>query len=470
MLSFRQKIILWYLLGLIAFILFLYPLSTLTVRSIVRNAMEARSKELIDRIAHAKDNEELVTTLKDQKMLLFFRVSVITNERKILYDSHTKRLLGASFSQDYVVNHPEVLQAEKNQIGYHEDWSELLQQKFAYLATPFNFQGKTYILRTAFPYRYLTEVERDFELGFLALGLFVLLASSFLSWLILNHFTKPIQRIIAGVRPYQEGMIKTIPLLEFPGMNPKDEFARLAGTLNALNTQIQRQIDEKEALLQMRKDFTANASHELKTPITIIRGFAEMLDENPGLPHEAISDATKKIVRNCARMEALVRDLLTLANVENLPSSRLQEFDLMETLKKSRETTLELFPDAIITLKGPAKLPMMGDPDLIEMATLNLINNAAKYSTPPAQVTVEATLTSHEIVLTVNDRGIGIPEKELPHIFERFYRVDKARSRSLGGSGLGLSIVQTVVQKHRGTISVISTPERGTTFTLRFPL
>lgn len=579
MLSFRQKIFFSYALGFVLFLIILFPLSSFLVSSIVRKAMEARSRELIQRIEHANNDEGLVKTLKDQKALLFFRVSVITDQRKVLYDSHTKRLLGPRFSQEYVVEHPEVLEAMEKKIGYHEDWSDLLGQKFAYMAITFDFHGKQYILRTAFPYRYVSEMQRDFELGFLALACFVLLVSSILSWLILNHFTRPIQRIIQEVRPYQEGVTETLPFIQLKGMTPKDEFSRLAGTLNSLNTQIQKQIDtakkasnEKEALLQsliegvvavdpnarvtfvnqsalnffglvketlvghtlqevhlekchnlivncqkefkyltdalelrkkgdtlylhllavpkkdntgallviqdttkevkileMRKDFIANASHELKTPITIIRGFAEMLHENPGLPHDTLVEATTKIVRNCHRMEALIRDLLALADIESLPSSRILPFDLMEVLCKSKEITQEIYKDASITILGPKPFMINGDPELIEMAALNLINNAAKYSNPPAQVTVEAYETDEAIVLSVNDKGIGIPEKDLPRLFERFYRVDKARSRQLGGSGLGLSIVQTVVNKHHGDISVTSNSKDGTTFTIKLP-
>src|SRR5262249_30242712 len=159
----------------IIFLILIFPLASVLVRNIVISAMENRSHELIERIQHASNNEALVRTLKDQKALLFFRVSVITNDHKVLYDSHTKRLLGPRFSQEYVVDHPEVLEAFEKGIGYNEDYSDLLGQKFAYMAIPFDFHGKTYVLRTAFPYRYVTELQSDFELGFLALATIVLL-------------------------------------------------------------------------------------------------------------------------------------------------------------------------------------------------------------------------------------------------------------------------------------------------------
>ena len=115
------------------------------------------------------------------------------------------------------------------------------------------------------------------------------------------------------------------------------------------------------------------------------------------------------------------------------------------------------------------KMKIIGDPHLMELAVMNLIENAAKYSTPPAHIEVTLENQTDWIVLTVADNGIGIPPEDLEHIFERFYTVDKAHSRKMGGSGLGLSIVENVVKKHHGKISVASTLGQGTTFTLKFP-
>lgn len=579
MLSFRQKIFLTYLIGFILFLLLLLPLSRKLVLYIVGEAMQSRANELISRIKDAPDNDALVSALRDQKDLLFFRVSIITNEKKILYDSHTRRILGSAFSQEYVVDHPEVNEAFLKGTGYTEEWSNLLGQNFAYLATAFDFHGKTYILRTAFPYYYIREIQEELEIGFLVTASTVLLGSMIISWLILNHFTRPIQRIVHAVRPFQEGKSDTIPLIDVGNLNPKDEFSLLAGTLNDLNRQIQEKMDslksaglEKEVLLEsltegviavdaeskinfvnqsvleffggekeryigqmlnnvaekpavellekskqekkalsapleyrykgkthyfnliaapkmdgtgallvvqdttkevgaleMRKEFIATASHELKTPITIIQGFAEMIHDNPELPEASRQELTAKIVRNCRRMETLVRDLLALADIERLPESRLSRLDLTVLATKATQETLEVYPDASIAISGDSSIPYVGDSDLLEMAFLNLFNNAVKYSDSPAQVLVELENGEKEIVVKVIDKGIGIPAADIPHLFERFYRVDKAESRKRGGSGLGLSIVQNVVLKHGGTITVKSVLGSGSEFTLYLP-
>jgi two-component system phosphate regulon sensor histidine kinase PhoR len=166
----------------------------------------------------------------------------VTDERKVLYDSHTKRLLGPRFSQEFVVNHPEVLEALKKGSGYHEEYSELLSQEFSYYAQAFDFHGKKYVVRTAFPYKYITELTRDFEIGMVAVATVILLLFSTMTWFIIHYLTKPIQQIIAAITPYQEGKQNVIPEIRL-GSGPSDEFGRLADTLNSLSTKIQAHIN-----------------------------------------------------------------------------------------------------------------------------------------------------------------------------------------------------------------------------------
>ena len=220
----------------------------------------------------------------------------------------------------------------------------------------------------------------------------------------------------------------------------------------------------------MRKEFIANASHELKTPITIIRGFAETLHDNPQLPVAMLADITEKIVRNCQRMTTLIKDLLTLSDIENLPSSRLVECNLIELMEHCREMALSVHPSAKIAISSnKPNLSLIVDPALMEHAFINLIDNAAKYSNQPAEINIILTDLEDAVRIQIADKGIGIPSQDLDHIFERFYTVNKAHSRKLGGSGLGLSIVQNIVQKHQGKVSVESELGKGTTFTILLP-
>lgn len=224
-------------------------------------------------------------------------------------------------------------------------------------------------------------------------------------------------------------------------------------------------------VLEMGKDFVANASHELRTPITIIKGFAETLQDLPELTSEMLEDITEKIVRNCERMDTLVKNLLTLADLEHLPETRFRQCDLVTLVENCRHLVESVYKDALIAIeKNQEEINVEADPDILELAVMNLMDNAAKYSSGGAKINVSIMQDDEEAVLKISDNGIGIPETDMEHIFERFYTVNKAHSRRLGGAGLGLSIVKTIIERHDGTITVESTPGKGTTFTIHLPL
>ncbi len=226
-------------------------------------------------------------------------------------------------------------------------------------------------------------------------------------------------------------------------------------------------------IIELGRDFIANASHELKTPITIIRGFAETLYDHPELSREVYREITEKIVSNCQRMDTLVKNLLTLAAVdEQLPRARLQECDFVDLSEEAKQTILVVHPDAQIQVEtlGEGPFQLMADDDLMHQAILNLLDNAIKYSKQPAHVKVLIEKREKELRIQISDKGIGIPQEDLDRIFERFYAVDKSHSRSMGGSGLGLSIVERIIEKHQGVIDVESTLGVGTTFHITLPV
>ena len=224
-------------------------------------------------------------------------------------------------------------------------------------------------------------------------------------------------------------------------------------------------------VLEMGKDFIANASHELRTPITIIRGFAETLQDLPQIPEDMLKEITGKIVRTCGRLDQVVRSLLTLSDIENMSSERFKKCNLILLAENSRHFLMSTNPDVWVAFNCElATAPILADADLIELAILNLLENAVKYSSNPAEIEMRVEKVGDEVRVVVLDRGIGISEADLPHIFDRFYTVDKARSRKSGGAGLGLSIVKMIVEKHRGKIEVASEVGKGSTFSLSLPL
>jgi two-component system phosphate regulon sensor histidine kinase PhoR len=224
-------------------------------------------------------------------------------------------------------------------------------------------------------------------------------------------------------------------------------------------------------VLEMGKDFIANASHELRTPITIIRGFSETLQDLPEVSSEMLKDIVDKILRSCERMDRLVKSLLKLADIENLPLSNLQNCRLDQLIESCKATLLAAHPKVKIDIEVEGSPPQTrAAKDLLELAIFNLLENGVKYSKPPAHLTIHLVKKKDTAAISIQDRGIGIPEGDIDRIFDRFYTVDKTHSRKLGGAGLGLSIVKTIIDKHEGTISVTSKVGKGTCFTMELPV
>ena len=191
----------------------------------------------------------------------------------------------------------------------------------------------------------------------------------------------------------------------------------------------------------------------------------------PEMSREMLDEITEKIVRNCERMDNLVKNLLTLADIENIPESRFKPCDLVTLAENCRHLLQSVYTEAKVEInKSEDEMTIMADGDLLELAVINLLDNAAKYSKPPAEITISLTpVDEDEIKIEITDRGMGIPPEDVEHIFERFYTVDKTHSRRLGGACLGLSIVKNIIDKHDGLISATSTLGKGTTFTILLP-
>ncbi len=225
-------------------------------------------------------------------------------------------------------------------------------------------------------------------------------------------------------------------------------------------------------LEMMRKDFVANVSHELRTPITSILGFVETLQRAENLDKERRDGFLSIIRRQAERLGFIIGDLMTL--------SRLEEGET--SLPRERVDVRWLFDDAVATvsIKAESKKIRMSmevadgleccvHPILVEQALVNLLDNAVKYSPEGSMITLSARIVGTEIIFVVKDNGPGLPESELSRIFERFYRVDKARSRELGGTGLGLAIVKHIALKHGGRVWVESSLGYGCSFMISFP-
>lgn len=226
-------------------------------------------------------------------------------------------------------------------------------------------------------------------------------------------------------------------------------------------------------LENVRKDFVANVSHELKTPLTCIRGYAETLRHGALADPEASKRFVEKIETNATQLQNLVEDILQLSQIE---SGRLEINVVPTNLKPVVAAVCEEFAE-MARAKGLAlrngvekDMTVPADPQAFRQILTNLVENALKYTPDGGTVTVFAKARDALCRITVTDTGIGIPEKELPRVFERFYRVDKARSRKLEGTGLGLAIVKHLVQAHGGEVGVKSELGKGSEFWFTIPM
>ena len=265
---------------------------------------------------------------------------------------------------------------------------------------------------------------------------------------------------------------------------PRDRTIRLRGTaLRDASGEggaviVLNDVTEMKRLEHVRRDFVANVSHELKTPIASIKGFVETLLDGAMDDPADTSRFLGIVARQADRLAAIVDDLLALSRIEQSEGAGNLPVETVPVASILTAVTLDCGPRAAdrsirLEVDCPANLAATLNAALVEQAVINLVDNALIYSESGKTVWLSAAASEppgpRELVLCVRDEGCGIEPIHLPRLFERFYRVDKARSRNLGGTGLGLSIVKHIVQAHTGAVSVDSEPGVGTTFTIRLP-
>lgn len=231
-------------------------------------------------------------------------------------------------------------------------------------------------------------------------------------------------------------------------------------------------VTELKSAEQMRIDFVANVSHELRTPLTAIKGYTETLlsDLNEANANQSNREFLEIISRNCNRLMAIMEDLLDLSALE---SSEILQKDSLDTAEVTGRIIKQLGPafeakrqKVAFKIRAPT---VLADSNRLEQVLTNLLDNANKYTPPGGTIQVDWEMKDKDVLLRVSDTGPGIPLEHQSRLFERFYRVDKARSRERGGTGLGLAIVKHTMQRHEGAVWVESAPGQGSTFVCQFP-
>ena len=244
------------------------------------------------------------------------------------------------------------------------------------------------------------------------------------------------------------------------------------GELKTANNELQKDIEEKIKIDETRKEFIANVSHELKTPITSIQGYAELLESGMIQDDGLKLDFAKRIKKEAAGMTGLINDILMISRLESMDAEVMfSDVRISVLLQEIMDSLKPLAASCQVFLHVDCK-PLCIRANLQQMKELftNLATNAIKYNRPGGQVWITVGEQGDDMLVRVKDNGVGIPKESLDRIFERFYRVDKGRSRKQGGTGLGLSIVKHIVNFYHGTIHVTSELDKGTEFTVTIPL
>jgi two-component system phosphate regulon sensor histidine kinase PhoR len=309
------------------------------------------------------------------------------------------------------------------------------------------------------------------------LGLHTAAANGRKLWEVVRHraLQNVLRRVLAKPEPHQEELQWDGPAARSLAVYA----ARMPGSPPRGAVLVLHDTSEQRRLERVRQEFVANASHELKTPLAVITACVETLLDGAVDDPQHRGTFLEQIAEQASRLHALILDLLSLARIESGTGTfELQAVPLAQTVKAcverhraradAKHQHLKALPPAAVPEANGA-IAAWADEDAVNQILDNLVDNALKYTPPGGRIDVRWRAEDGQVCLEIEDTGIGIPEEDLPRIFERFYRVDKARSRELGGTGLGLSIVKHLAQAMHGSVHARSRPGYGTTFSVRLP-
>ena len=329
----------------------------------------------------------------------------------------------------------------------------------AYLTERFHANGKSYIVAAATPIDHADDMLETFLSLFAAIGVIFYLLSLWFASRLIDSILEPMKRMTeAAGNIAEQHLSRRIPL-----PNRRDEFYRLAATFNAM-------LERIESAFSRMKRFNVNVSHELKTPLTIIRGEAEVALMKPR--DTATYEATlRSIMQESEAMQRIIESMLMLSHQnQDAVRKRMQSIRLDTLLTDVCRKMNPLAASKKIAIRWMHTEPVTitAEPQLLEEAFVNLLDNALKYSPKGANVWVDMQISSDGVTVTIADEGVGIDSKNIPKLFEPFWREEEAHSKQVPGQGLGLALVQWIMQVHDASIEIVSEKGKGTTCRLRF--
>ncbi len=457
--SLQFKIGLSYILVIVAVLVLLntYPVivsEDLVFRSKVetlQGSVAVMTSSLSELEQLTEENVEKVMTVTEQAGLS--RVLVTDESGRVLYDT---REIGSAVGSYALMT--EVVQALRGYDAAHCAYEDAVLRTRA--ASPVLHQNQ--ITGAVFVYEYdagQAAILAGFQsnLWRLSIGIAVIVLA--VSLLLSKVLTGRISELLEAIRSVREGDYNRAEV------SGGDEIAQIAAEFNSMTDRLQ----QTEAA---RKRFVSDASHELKTPLAAIRLLTDSILQTEQMDRETAQEFISDIGAEADRLSRITEDLLRLTRLDNDVLAPVTEVDLEQIVRRVVRTMALLAEEKGLELsfRTEGKCTVLSTADEMQQVISNLVDNAIKYSRSGGFVQVDLAAEEDVAVLTVTDDGIGIPEKDLEHIFERFYRVDKARSRSAGGTGLGLSIVSDLVCKRGGTVWAAQREGGGSVFTVCLPL
>jgi len=410
--------------------------------------LESLSAEQVEKVMNMLDNTGLS------------RIMVTDPSGLILYDS--RQVQPHPSETDTPIYHyallQEVVQALRGYDVFHSEYTDYLFASSA--ATPIVYRGMTigalYIYEEdATQGALLRNLQQNLKTISLVIAGITLLTSAIFSRVLTGRITALLKAIrIVGEGEYGHR-------LQSEG---NDELAQLAEEFNHLS-------DRLQVTEEIRRRFVSDASHELKTPLASIRLLSDSILQNQGMEEETVRDFVSDIGQEAERLTRITEHLLTLSRLDSLPMGETEPVDLTEVIGRVLSMLVPVADaEGILIQTDPhSGCIVRATQDDLHQICFNLVENAIKYNVPNGKINIRWYRDDDQVILEVADTGMGIPEKDLTKVFNRFYRVDKARSRAAGGTGLGLSIVRDTVRRHNGWVTVRPNHPQGSLFSVGFP-
>lgn len=446
-----------FLLFAIAFIVFQQIREKQYKIELLNEKLQNYNKQLADAMKYmGKTDETTLDSYVKTHSLPNLRVTIIDNEGHVTFDNLEKNY--NRFTNH--ANRPEVIEAKKKGSGSSvERNSKTLKQEFFYSATYFNDSKIT--IRSALPYNNDLTKSLQTDQHFIWFALTTIIILTLVLWRFLSRLGANITKLkLFASRADHNESLETEDLIVFPD----DELGEIAERIIKIYKRLQSTRQEQDKL---KRQLTQNIAHELKTPVASIQGYLETILDNPHIDEETKKQFLKHSYAQSQRLTSLLQDISTLNRMDDAPEIKENvEVNISQMVEDiSKETALQLekhHMSFIINL--PENIIVHGNKSLLYSVFRNLTDNAIAYAGNGTTITLDTIENNKDWSFAFYDNGIGVANEHLSRIFERFYRVDKGRSRKLGGTGLGLAIVKNAVMIHGGTIQAKNLPTGGLRF------